>query len=248
VAIALIGSAGYVVYVVTQVEDEQIQLLGYGFGVMGASFAAIAIGALVAIWRAASRARSGRALVLAIVGGVAALFAIGRFTFTALATLTLLGLVGVTEAHATAAAPGRIERVRYEADGSSTRVIIMLSRPVPYEVRVLGGESTRKSERRVVLDFSNATLAPTATSPIGVENGLLQQIRTGQFTARTARVVLDLASITKHSVEAYEDPPRVVIDIAGTATSAAPTVAAAPPAAAPEPPPARAACATTLSP
>jgi len=87
VAIALIGSAGYVLYVVTQVEDEQIQLLGYGFGVMGASFAAIAIGALVAIWRAASRARSGRALVLAIVGGVAALFAIGCFTFTALALL-----------------------------------------------------------------------------------------------------------------------------------------------------------------
>ena len=86
-AIALIGSAGYVVYVVTQVEDEQIQLLGYGFGVMGASFAAIAIGALVAIWRAASRACSGRALVLAIVGGVAALFAIGCFTFTALALL-----------------------------------------------------------------------------------------------------------------------------------------------------------------
>jgi hypothetical protein len=87
VALALIGSIAYVLYVVTQVEDQQIQLLGYGFGVMGASFAAIAIGALVAIWRAASRARTGRALLLAIVGGVAALSAIGCFTFTALALL-----------------------------------------------------------------------------------------------------------------------------------------------------------------
>jgi hypothetical protein len=87
VALALIGSIAYVLYVVTQVEDQQIQLLGYGFGVMGASFAAIAIGALVAIWRAASRARTGRALLLAIVGGVAALSAIGCFTFTTLALL-----------------------------------------------------------------------------------------------------------------------------------------------------------------
>jgi hypothetical protein len=87
VSIALIGSAAYVLYVVTQVEDEQIQLLGYGFGVLGASFAAIAVGAVVAIWRAASRARSRRALVLAIVGGIAGLIAIGCFTFTALALL-----------------------------------------------------------------------------------------------------------------------------------------------------------------
>jgi len=87
VTVALIGSAAYVLYVVTQVEDQQIQLLGYGFAVLGASFAAIAIGALVSVWRAASRARTRRALVLAIVGGVAGLFAIGCFTFTALALL-----------------------------------------------------------------------------------------------------------------------------------------------------------------
>jgi N-acetylmuramoyl-L-alanine amidase len=134
-------------------------------------------------------------------------------------------LVAATVAEAAPARPGKIERVRYEADGSSTRVIIMLSRPVPFEVRVLAGEASRKSERRVVLDFSNATLGPGAAEPIGVENGLLQQIRTGQFTARTARVVLDLASVTKHTVDAYEDPPRVVIDIAGKPTATGPVIA-----------------------
>jgi hypothetical protein len=87
VAIALIGSAAFVLYVTFRVEDEQIPLLGAGFGVMGACFAAIAIGALVEMWRAASRARAGRALALAIVGGVAGLFAIGCLTFTALATM-----------------------------------------------------------------------------------------------------------------------------------------------------------------
>lgn len=116
-----------------------------------------------------------------------------------------------------AAAPARIERVRYQADGGSTRVIVILSRAVPCEVRVLPGESARGSERRLVLDFSNARLAGGAAQPIGVEDSLLKQIRTGQFTARTARVVLDLASVTGHSITVLDHPPRVVIDITGRA-------------------------------
>jgi hypothetical protein len=87
VAIALLGSAGFILYVVFRVEDEQIPLLGAGFGVLGACFAVIAIGSLIEMWRAASRASAGRALGLAIIGGVAALVAIGCFTFTALATM-----------------------------------------------------------------------------------------------------------------------------------------------------------------
>ena len=87
VAIALIGSAAFIVYVTLRVEDGQIPLLGAGFGVMGACFAAIAIGSLVEMWRAASRARAGRALALAIIGGIAGLIAIGCLTFTALATM-----------------------------------------------------------------------------------------------------------------------------------------------------------------
>jgi len=87
VGVALIGSIAYVLYVAIAVEDEQIALLGYGFAVMGASLVAIAIGALVAMWRAASRARAGRALGLAILGGIAGMLAIGCFAFTAIATM-----------------------------------------------------------------------------------------------------------------------------------------------------------------
>lgn len=87
VAIAFVGSLAYIAYVVTQVEDEQIPLLGYGFGVLGATFAVVALGSLVSMWQAASRARAGRALLLAIVGGIAGMIAIGCFGFTAIATM-----------------------------------------------------------------------------------------------------------------------------------------------------------------
>ena len=114
-----------------------------------------------------------------------------------------------------AAAPANVERVRYTATGGVARVVVMLSRAVPYEMRVLPGESARGSERRLVLDFSNARLGSGAAQPIGVEDGLLKQIRTGQFTARTARVVIDLASITSHSVRQLDNPARIVVDIVG---------------------------------
>ena len=87
VGIALLGSLAYIVYVVLKVEDEQIKLLGYGFAVLGASFAAIAVGCVLEIWRAARRVRAGRALALAIIGGIAGLVAIGCFSFTAIATM-----------------------------------------------------------------------------------------------------------------------------------------------------------------
>jgi N-acetylmuramoyl-L-alanine amidase len=134
-------------------------------------------------------------------------------------------LTGGVRAHAAAEPPGRIERIDLKTDGSSTKVIIMLSRPLPFEVHVLDGETARKSARRLVLDFANTTLASDAVFPIKVEDGLVQQIRTGQPTAGAARIVLDLASDTKHSVDAYETPPHVTIAIAGTPTAEAPAAA-----------------------
>jgi hypothetical protein len=87
VALALVGSAAYIAWVVLEVDEGQLELLAYGFVVLGASFAAIAVGSLVGMWRAASRARGGRALILAIVGGLAALAAIGCFTVSVVSAL-----------------------------------------------------------------------------------------------------------------------------------------------------------------
>lgn len=87
IALALIGSVGFIAYVVLSIDEEQIPLLAAGFAVLGATFVAMAIGMLVAMWRAASRAAGGRALLLAIFGGFAAIAAIGCFTVTALSAM-----------------------------------------------------------------------------------------------------------------------------------------------------------------
>ena len=87
IGLAMIGSIVFIGYVVLRVEDNQIPLMAAGFVVLGASLAAIALWCVGGIWRAASSARGGRALGLAIIGGVAGMAAIGCFAIAALSTL-----------------------------------------------------------------------------------------------------------------------------------------------------------------
>lgn len=87
VALGFIAATAFLGYVVLAIDEQQIPLLAAGFALLGACFAATAVGAVLGMWRAASRAAGGRALALAIVGGVAGMAAIGCFTITALSAL-----------------------------------------------------------------------------------------------------------------------------------------------------------------
>lgn len=89
VALVLFGSLAFIVYVTFKVHDGQIPLLAVGFVAFGAAWAAIAVGALIGMWRAASWARTGRATALAIAGGIAGLGAIGCFSIAAVLALVL---------------------------------------------------------------------------------------------------------------------------------------------------------------
>ena len=83
----ILGSIIYIAYVVLKIEDNQIPLMAAGFVVLGASLAAVALWCVAGIWRAASRARAGRAFLLAIIGGLAGLGAIGCFAVAAISAL-----------------------------------------------------------------------------------------------------------------------------------------------------------------
>lgn len=89
IGIALLASIAYILWVIREVRDGQITLLAYGFIALGLCFAAIALGSLVGVWRAASRAEGGRSFGLALVGGLAGLAAIGSFSVAALLLLVL---------------------------------------------------------------------------------------------------------------------------------------------------------------
>jgi hypothetical protein len=76
-AIALIGSAAYVLYAITVRDASQIPLLASGAVVLAIGFGALAVFCVRETWRAGIERRDGRALLLGLVGGGAAIAAAG---------------------------------------------------------------------------------------------------------------------------------------------------------------------------
>ena len=74
-AVALIGSIAYVAYAITVRDPSQIPLLASGAVVLAIVFGALAAYCLRATWRAGLEDRGGRAMLIALVGGGAAIAA-----------------------------------------------------------------------------------------------------------------------------------------------------------------------------
>lgn len=78
-AIALVGSVAYLAYIVTVRDTSQIPLLASGAVVLGISFLALALYSLQAAWRSGMEDRGRRALLLGLLGGIAAMATAGAF-------------------------------------------------------------------------------------------------------------------------------------------------------------------------
>lgn len=103
--------------------------------------------------------------------------------------------------------------VKYWSSNNYTRVVIKANGPVTYQERLL--EKNGDQPRRLYIDFQESYIEPRYRSPIPIEDGLLKQIRTGQFTPEVVRVVLDIESISSYKIFSLPDPFRVVIDVRG---------------------------------
>lgn len=75
--IALVASVAYVLYAITVRDASQIPLLASGAVVLGIAFAALTVYAFGAVLRAGREGRGGRSLLIALVGGGAAIATAG---------------------------------------------------------------------------------------------------------------------------------------------------------------------------
>lgn len=103
--------------------------------------------------------------------------------------------------------------VNYWSSSDYTRVVVRATAPAHYTTSLL--EKDGDQPRRLYIDFSQSYIAPDLRSPIPIEDGLLQQVRTGQFDDSTVRVVLDIESISDYTIFSLKDPFRVVVDVRG---------------------------------
>jgi len=103
--------------------------------------------------------------------------------------------------------------VTYWSSDNYTRVVINTSRPVAYKEELL--EKIGDQPRRLFIDFDKSYIEPKYRAPVPIKDGLLQQIRTAQFSPDTVRVVFDIESIKSYKIYSLPDPFRVIVDVHG---------------------------------
>ncbi|MFH2124862.1 MAG: N-acetylmuramoyl-L-alanine amidase [Pseudomonadota bacterium] len=103
--------------------------------------------------------------------------------------------------------------VKYWSSNNYTRIVINTSRPVSYKEELL--EKVGEQPRRLFIDFDKSYIEPQYRAPIPIQDGLLQQVRTAQFSPDTVRVVLDIESIKSYKIYSLPDPFRVIVDVHG---------------------------------
>ncbi len=111
--------------------------------------------------------------------------------------------------------------VEYWSSNNYTRVVINTSRPVTFKEELL--EKVGEQPRRLFIDFDKSYIEPKYRAPVPIKDGLLQQIRTAQFSPDTVRVVLDIESIKSYKIYSLPDPFRVIVDVHGQSNPAVAT-------------------------
>jgi N-acetylmuramoyl-L-alanine amidase len=109
----------------------------------------------------------------------------------------------------------RLFSVRVLSSKTYSRVTIDLSHEVRYETHRLKEDPSKRLPPRIYVDLFSTKLAMDSRNPIAVDDGVLRQLRVGQFTADIIRIVIDLTTLGEHNAFLLADPYRLVIDIQG---------------------------------
>ncbi|HMF51528.1 MAG TPA: N-acetylmuramoyl-L-alanine amidase [Candidatus Saccharimonadales bacterium] len=127
-----------------------------------------------------------------------------------------------------------VTAIRFLSWQNYTRVMLELSQEAKYEVRRLKEDPAKGVPARLYVDIQGARVAMTSKDAIPVDDGLLSQVRIGQYSEDIVRVVLDMTNLGAHNAFVLPGPYRLVIDIYGqkalapTAPIVAPAITADP--------------------
>lgn len=106
-----------------------------------------------------------------------------------------------------------VEEIKHWTNPDYTRVAIYLNGKADYNYNTLGIDKTNLMPRRVYVDIKDAEFSSHLAGKIPIKDGLLSAARIGKFKSDVSRIVLDAEKDFEHSVVAWEDPFRIIIDI-----------------------------------
>lgn len=104
-----------------------------------------------------------------------------------------------------------IQPVKYWSSPDYSRIVIPASGPVEYKTNLI--EPDTQTPARLFIDFATSRSSGQAHDLLAIQDGLLKQVRTGQFNNDTVRIVLDLESSSDYQIFNLSDPFRIIVDI-----------------------------------
>ena len=132
-----------------------------------------------------------------------------RVAATAVLALVASASIGATRPDGL----GDVVDIQHWSYPEFSRVVIQLSEPALATVGEVPADPTGDKPARLFFDVPGMWVGRRFETPIRVGDGLLRQVRVGQNTLATARVVLDLERYGRHRVMELAAPARIVVDV-----------------------------------
>ncbi len=107
----------------------------------------------------------------------------------------------------------RVGGVRTWSTESYTRVVLDLDHLTPFQAKTLPANPGAGKPPRIFLDLARTRVGPECPSCAQVADGLVRQVRMGQYDPTTVRVVLDLTGAANFRAFPLDSPPRIVVDV-----------------------------------
>ena len=108
-----------------------------------------------------------------------------------------------------------VKGLRYWSNPSYTRIVIDADSEAAYTHRLLKKDPSIHKPQRLYVDLDRCRLGEDITKMIPINDNLLSDVRAGQHTSESVRVVVDIKSFKTYKIFSLKNPFRIVIDVWG---------------------------------
>jgi N-acetylmuramoyl-L-alanine amidase len=112
-----------------------------------------------------------------------------------------------------------VKGLRHWSNPSYTRIVIDADAESPYQHRLLKRDPSINKPQRLYIDLSNSRLGENIKKVVPINDNLLSNVRAGQHSEKTVRVVVDIKSFETYKIFSLRNPFRIVIDVWGTSVA-----------------------------
>jgi len=115
-----------------------------------------------------------------------------------------------------------IQGLRHWSNPSYTRIVIDANKETSYRHRLLNQDPSINKPKRLYVDLDHSRLGDAFKKVVPINDNLLSNVRAGQHTSESVRVVVDIKSFKTYKIFSLRNPFRIVIDVWGIATASKP--------------------------